>query len=84
MTTVDPHSTPYPKTTPKADYPAMEERVLRSWAAEGIFEESVERRPAGEPSFSGGVHGFQSYPLAIAPPIIRQLLAAMPAEEAVG
>ena len=43
-----------------------------------------ERRPAGEPSFNGGVHGFQSYPLSIAPPIIGYLLAAMPAAEAVG
>ena len=43
-----------------------------------------ERRPAGEPSFNGGVHGFQSYPLSIAPPIIGDLLAAMPMAEAVG
>ncbi len=40
-------------------------------------------RPAGERSFTGGLHGFQSYPLAVAPPIIEQVLAAMPAEELV-
>ncbi len=34
----------------------------------------------GEQSFSGGIHGFQSYPLAIAPQIIDNLLADMPME----
>ncbi len=41
------------------------------------------RRSAGEPSFAGGLHGLQSYPLAVAPPIIEQMLAAMPAAEPV-
>jgi len=31
----------------------------------------------GEASFSGGVHGFQSYPLAIAPRIIARIIAGM-------
>ncbi len=31
--------------------------------------------------FNGSLHGFQSYPLAMAPPIIEQLLAAVPMEE---
>ena len=34
--------------------------------------------PRGEQSFSGGVHGFQSYPLAVAPRIIDRLKAEMP------
>lgn len=36
--------------------------------------------PRGEPSFTGGIHGFQSYPLSIAPRIINRLLAEMPTE----
>jgi len=36
--------------------------------------------PRGEPSFDGGIHGFQSYPLAIAPGIIDRLMANMPLE----
>jgi hypothetical protein len=36
--------------------------------------------PRGEPSFDGGIHGFQSYPLSIAPRIINRLLAEMPTE----
>jgi hypothetical protein len=36
--------------------------------------------PRGEPSFAGGVHGFQSYPLSIAPRIINRMLADMPME----
>ncbi len=38
------------------------------------------REPRGEPSFSGGIHGFQSYPLAVAPPIIDCLIANLPME----
>jgi hypothetical protein len=36
--------------------------------------------PHGEPSFDGGVHGFQSYPLSIAPRIIDRILADIPME----
>ena len=36
--------------------------------------------PRGEPSFYGGIHGFQSYPLSIAPRIINRLLKAIPTE----
>ncbi len=39
-----------------------------------------EGEPRGEQSFNGGIHGFQSYPLAIAPRIIDNLLANMPME----
>ena len=35
----------------------------------------------GEPSFRGGLHGFQSYPLAIAPRIIASLTARAAAEK---
>jgi hypothetical protein len=35
----------------------------------------------GEPSFKGGIHGFQSYPLAIAPRIIDCLTAQIAVEE---
>ena len=34
----------------------------------------------GEQSFTGGIHGFQSYPLVVAPRIIDRLLAEMPLE----
>jgi hypothetical protein len=36
--------------------------------------------PRGEPSFAGGIHGFQSYPLSIAPRIINRMLADIPME----
>jgi len=36
--------------------------------------------PRGEPSFAGGIHGFQSYHLSIAPRVINRLLAGMPTE----
>ncbi len=39
-----------------------------------------EEEPGGEQSFRGGIHGFQSYPLRIAPRIIDNLLANMPME----
>jgi len=39
-----------------------------------------EEEPRGEQRFNGGIHGFQSYPLAIAPRIIDNLLANMPIE----
>jgi hypothetical protein len=37
-----------------------------------------EGEPRGEQSLNGGIHGFQSYPLAIAPRIIDSFLANMP------
>jgi len=36
--------------------------------------------PRGEPSFDGGIHGFQSYPLSIAPRVINRMLADIPTE----
>jgi len=35
----------------------------------------------GEPSFNGGIHGFQSYPLLIAPRIIDCLTAQVAVEK---
>jgi hypothetical protein len=36
--------------------------------------------PRGEPSFNGGIHGFQSYPLAVAPRIVDRIKANMTLE----
>ena len=36
---------PYPAVDPKLDLPALEERILQQWQAEGAFEASVEQRP---------------------------------------
>ncbi|MCB0961836.1 MAG: class I tRNA ligase family protein, partial [Acidimicrobiales bacterium] len=36
--------TPYPKVPSRADYPAIERRILEFWAADGTFEASVEQR----------------------------------------
>jgi len=36
--------------------------------------------PRGEPSFDGGIHGFQSYPLSIATRVIYRMLADIPME----
>jgi hypothetical protein len=36
---------------------------------------------AGEPSFNGGIHGFQSYPLSIAPRIVNCLTAQASVEK---
>jgi hypothetical protein len=41
---------------------------------------SVEPGSYGEPSFNGGIHVFQSYPLAVAPTIIDGLIANLPME----
>ena len=39
---------PYPEVDPSPDFPALEEGVLAYWADQGIFEASVQERPAGE------------------------------------
>jgi len=36
---------PYPKVDPRPSYPAIEERIIRSWNESGTFEESVDQRP---------------------------------------
>ncbi len=39
---------PYPDVPSQPRFPAVEEEILAFWKREGIFQESVERRPAGE------------------------------------
>ncbi len=41
-----PHK-PYPDVDPQPHFPEVERQTLAFWAREGIFRESVERRPAG-------------------------------------
>ena len=38
---------PYPPVDPRPSFPAIEERILASWDADGTFERSVEARDAG-------------------------------------
>jgi len=42
-----PDANPYPRVDPKADFAAIERRVLASWKERGTFRRSVELRPAG-------------------------------------
>jgi len=37
--------TPYPKVPSRADYPAIERRIIEGWVADRTFEASVEQRP---------------------------------------
>ena len=53
---------PYPDVPPRADYPAIEERILARWEAEDTFARSVEQRPEDEayvfydgPPFANGL-----------------------------
>ncbi len=57
---------PYPEVPPRADFPAIEARILERWAADETFEASVEARPADNefvffdgPPFANGLphHG---------------------------
>ncbi|MBI2703772.1 MAG: isoleucine--tRNA ligase [Actinobacteria bacterium] len=43
-----PAETPYPTVDPRADYPAIERRILQTWNDHKTFERSVENRPSGE------------------------------------
>ncbi len=43
-----PADLPYPTVQPRADFPALEHRVLGRWKDQGTFEASVEARPAGD------------------------------------
>ncbi len=38
---------PYPAADPRPSFPAIEQRILADWAADGTFERSVEARDAG-------------------------------------
>ncbi len=44
----DQSEAPYPEVPARADFPAIEERILDRWAAEHTFEESIARRPDRE------------------------------------
>jgi isoleucyl-tRNA synthetase len=53
---------PYPKVPSRADYPAIERRILEGWAADQTFEASVEQRSADDayvfydgPPFANGL-----------------------------
>ncbi|MPY91576.1 MAG: isoleucine--tRNA ligase [Acidimicrobiia bacterium] len=53
---------PYPDVPVRADYPAIERRVLEQWQRDGTFEASIERRPAADqyifydgPPFANGL-----------------------------
>ncbi|NOX29544.1 MAG: class I tRNA ligase family protein, partial [Actinobacteria bacterium] len=35
---------PYPNVPSRADFPAIERKILDRWATEGAFEESIENR----------------------------------------
>ena len=59
----------YPNVETQPRFPEIEERVLAYWAREGIFRESVERRPAGE-------NGANEYVFYDGPPV-RQRPAAL-------
>ncbi len=54
--------TPYPKVPGRADYPALERRILEFWAADDTFAASVEARPESDryvfndgPPFANGL-----------------------------
>jgi hypothetical protein len=55
-------------------------RIVRGLFGMGLGLNILPGDAQGEPSFHGGIHGFQSYPLAIAPKIIDCLTAQMSAE----
>ncbi|MCA8943529.1 MAG: isoleucine--tRNA ligase [Planctomycetes bacterium] len=57
---------PYPDVDPQADYPAIERAILRFWADEGIFAESVSRRDAGD-------HGANEFVFYDGPPFANGL-----------
>jgi len=53
---------PYPKVPSRADYPAIERRILEGWAADRTFEASVDQRPLDDeyvfydgPPFANGL-----------------------------
>ena len=53
---------PYPEVPTRADFPAIERRILARWADQGTFERSVEQRPSDDeyvfydgPPFANGL-----------------------------
>ena len=62
MDTPDRADQPYPNVPVRADYPAIERRILERWRTEGTFARSVEERPADDaylffdgPPFANGL-----------------------------
>jgi isoleucyl-tRNA synthetase len=62
----DPLSLPYPEVPARADFPAIEQRILDRWATEGTFQASIDQRPIDDefvfydgPPFANGLphHG---------------------------
>ncbi|MCC7077119.1 MAG: class I tRNA ligase family protein, partial [Acidimicrobiia bacterium] len=43
-----PEDVPYPRVSPRADFPALERRILDRWKSDDTFAKSVEARPAGD------------------------------------
>ena len=55
-------------------------RIIPGLFGMGLGLNIVPGHAPGEPSFTGGLHGFQSYPLTIAPGLIDRLTARVAAE----
>jgi hypothetical protein len=55
--------------------------IVRGLFGMGLGLNILPEDARGEPSFRGGIHGFQSYPLAIAPRIIDCLMMQMSAQQ---
>jgi len=53
----DPTHKPYPEVDPQPSFPELERRILDYWQREGIFEATIENRPAGE----GGANEYVFY-----------------------
>lgn len=62
----DPLSLPYPEVPARADFPAIEQRILERWERDGTFQASIDERPADNefvfydgPPFANGLphHG---------------------------
>jgi hypothetical protein len=57
-----------------------DDRVIPGLYGMGLGLNILPADAQGEPSFHGGIHGFQSYPLTIAPRLIDCLTAQMAVE----
>ncbi|MGI8792151.1 MAG: isoleucine--tRNA ligase [Acidimicrobiales bacterium] len=53
----DANAAPYPEVEPRADFPAIERRILEQWIANDTFKASVEARPVGD----GGANEYVFY-----------------------
>ncbi len=69
---------PYPEVPPRADFPAIEARILDRWANEGTFKQSIDARPSDDefvfydgPPFANGLphhgHLFTGYVKDVVP-----------------